>query len=446
MNAPEHPIETPSTPDEPGPVWAPGYRHATYTHPPIDFRFRTRAEDFEVEELPLPGLPATGTHLYFRIEKRELSTQGAIRKLARALGRAESEFGFAGRKDSLAVARQWLSIEHVAPAELERAEVEGLRIDAFEYRPHKLRLGQLAGNRFRLRLRDIGDEGWAQAQSVVEELVARGLPNYVGAQRFGRSGMAWRLGRLHMLGDHRGYLQELVRPEHTRPSPEVEMLRVAIEGGMRGDQRRLSRIADRLDSDLSPVARQLARRPHAWDSAVRAIPRATQSLHLSAFQARIFHRVLAARAPTFDRLSAGDVAWVHDSGAVFLVEEVLADLVTRSTRFELSPSGPLFGPKLLPAAGDQRSLEEAALSAEGIGLETLHRSERGFRLPGARRPLRVPIGEVAWEREGADAWLSFRLPPGAFASTLVEELAKSHARNATGLQSTVPGTDEPGQG
>jgi tRNA pseudouridine13 synthase len=439
MSEPHTPI---SGADEPGPTWAPGYRHATASHAPIDFRFRTSAEDFHVEEIPIPAAAGTGTHLHFRIEKREVSTQGAIRRLARALGRDEHEFGYAGRKDAVAVATQWLSIEHVDPDELARVTVEGLHIEVIERHEQKLRLGQLAGNRFRLRLREIGDEGVARAKCVVAELLARGLPNYVGAQRFGRSGLAWRLGRLHALGEHRAYLLELVKPEHTHPSAPVETLRGAIEGGARGDQRRLAKIVDRLDSDLAPVARQLARRPHAWDSAVRAIPRATQSLHLSAFQSRIFHRVLAARADSFDRLRAGDVAWVHESGAAFLVEEEAPELATRCASFELSPSGPLYGPKLLAAAGEQRALEEAAIAAEGLSPEDLGRSGRGFGLRGARRALRVPIAEVAWEREGGDAWLSFRLPPGAFATTLLEELAKNHSRDATGLQSEVPETDQ----
>ena len=48
------------------------------------------------------------------IEKRGVSTSEAIRGIARRLGRRGDEIGYAGLKDAHALARQTISIEHLA--------------------------------------------------------------------------------------------------------------------------------------------------------------------------------------------------------------------------------------------------------------------------------------------------------------------------------------------
>ena len=47
-------------------------------------------EDFLVEEVPLYRPSGQGTHTYFTIEKRGLTTHAAIQHIARLLGRSES--------------------------------------------------------------------------------------------------------------------------------------------------------------------------------------------------------------------------------------------------------------------------------------------------------------------------------------------------------------------
>ena len=57
-------------------------------------------------------------------------------------------------------------------------------------------------------------------------------------------------------------------------------------------------------------------------------------------------------AGDYDRFEAGDVAWLHRNGACFVVEDV-DEANRRAADFELSPTGPLPGPKMLRAEGDQ---------------------------------------------------------------------------------------------
>ena len=72
--------------------------------------FRSRPETFLVEEIPAYRPGGAGEHTYCWIEKRDLTTHEAVRRLARALGVADRDVGYAGLKDRHAITRQWLSL------------------------------------------------------------------------------------------------------------------------------------------------------------------------------------------------------------------------------------------------------------------------------------------------------------------------------------------------
>jgi tRNA pseudouridine13 synthase len=416
--------------DERGPAWAPGYRHLSRAFAPVACGFREVPEDFEVDELPLFEPADAGEHLLVHVEKRGLSTEQAVCALAAALARPPRAFGYAGRKDAQAIARQYVSVEGAAPEDVAGLALRGLIVLGARRHPHKLRAGQLAGNRFRLRLRGVDAEGEARTRAVLDLLVERGLPNYYGAQRFGRGAHTHELGRLLLARDDEGYVRALVAERNSGPGDAEAELRAAVEAGTRGAQRRLARLAPQLEPTLAALARQFARRPRDWGGAVRAVPKATRRFQLNALQSRLFNRVLAARMGWdggLTRVVRGDAAHVHASGAAFLVEDVDAEQ-PRAATFEISASGPMLGHRMLAPLGAPAELEAAAAEVEGVSAAAFRGLPGGLDQRGARRPLRAPVGEPSVARDGADLLLGFRLPPGAYATTLVEELRKEHAR------------------
>ncbi|MFT5049101.1 MAG: tRNA pseudouridine13 synthase [Chlamydiales bacterium] len=418
--------------DQPGgaPPWAPGYRHLTPEISPIPFQFRMRPQDFRVEEVPLEEPDGEGTHIFLELEKRGLSTVDAVRRLARALERPEHAFGFAGRKDTFAITRQWISVEHVDPATVAAIEIEDASVLRVTRHRKKLRLGQLAGNRFQLRLVQMADGDRENFERVLASLSSGGLPNYYGAQRFGRHGFTYRLGRLLVQRRYRDYLDAFLSPEHNTPSASIDELAEVFRTGSPSAQRRLTRIASSLPPDLAALAHQLARRPGDVASGVRAIPKRTRRFHLSSFQSRVFNRVLAARLGeglSLGEVVPGDVVYEHSSGRATLLEKdapVPEEAQARATAFETSPSGPMPGTRALAAEGLPGELEQAALAAEELSIDDFKNLPEGFAQNGARRPLRVPVTEVQVGWSPASADLRFRLPKGAFATTLLEELRK----------------------
>ena len=309
-------------------------------------------EDFRVDELPLYTPTGEGGHTFLRVEKRCRSTEEVARALARAAGVPPRDVGYAGRKDRFAVTTQWFSVPGLAPQEARRLELPDARVLAAAAHPHKLRTGQLRANRFAITLRD-ARIGFERARARLEHLVARGLPNRFGEQRFGREGDNALRGRRLLAGE--------------------------------------LRVRDRRE------ARFL----------------------LSAFQAEVFNAVVAERAPDLTRLERGDVAVVHASGGLFGVEDPERE-APRVAAFEISATGPIFGTRMRWPDGAPGERERAVLAAHG--LDGNPSPPRGIRLRGGRRALRVQPEEARALPLPDGLRLEFTLPPGSYATVLLEEL------------------------
>ncbi len=145
-------------------------------------------EDFRVTEIPAYAASGEGPHFYVEVEKRGLST-GVVRDaLARAAGVKPMDVGFAGRKDAVAVTRQWFSlpVPPAAPTPPDDPRAPHYRFVGDPVRhQNKLRLGHLRGNRFEIRLVGLDPEAEARLPALRNALAA-GVPNYFGEQRFGR--------------------------------------------------------------------------------------------------------------------------------------------------------------------------------------------------------------------------------------------------------------------
>jgi len=145
-------------------------------------------------------------------------------------------------------------------------------------------------------------------------------------------------------------------------------------------------------------------------------------LALSAFQSQLFNALLAKRIrdESWTRALRGDVLQ-KPTGASFVSEDASVDQ-PRLDRFELSVAGPMFGPKMLAAQHDARALELAVLAEVGVDEALFARG--GDLTQGARRALRVPLGEHGVELRDGALHLTFALPRGSYASVVMAEVMK----------------------
>ncbi len=163
-----------------------------YGLPPARGLVRSEPEDFLVEE-ELGFAPAgSGAHVLLKVRKRNANTQWVARELSRLTGCRPLDVGYAGLKDRRAVAVQWFSLPRPRTS-VNWQELRGSDFEVLEAHPHtrKLPRGALAGNRFAVRIRARDGGGAELAVRLAPRLAAieqRGVPNYFGAQRFGRGG------------------------------------------------------------------------------------------------------------------------------------------------------------------------------------------------------------------------------------------------------------------
>ncbi|MEO1130105.1 MAG: tRNA pseudouridine(13) synthase TruD, partial [Planctomycetota bacterium] len=170
--------------------------------------------------------------------------------------------------------------------------------------------------------------------------------------------------------------------------------------------------------------------------AVRAVHPVQLRFWVSAFQSALFNMVVTRRLQegSFDTLLPGDVATKLRNNAQFDVdEETLADPETarRLETFEISPSGPLWGPKTKPASGDVAAMERTVLARTGVTVDAIADAsgEHGISIPGTRRAMRIPLTDPEIEGgvddHGHYVRVAFELPPGSFATVVMREIMKS---------------------
>ncbi|HUU02603.1 MAG TPA: tRNA pseudouridine(13) synthase TruD [Myxococcota bacterium] len=322
--------------------------------PPTSGVIRNQPEDFVVTEIPAYLPSGSGEHLFVFIEKRDLTTERVVQALADQLGMSPREVGTAGLKDRRAVTRQWFSVPRTAGEHLSSFDLDGARVIESGLHGNKLKTGHLKGNNFRILVRDVDPGAWPEIERRSIRLLAGGVPNYYGPQRFGRDGRNEQIGLELLCGKRR-------------------------QGRGR-----------------------------------------TLRLLLSAAQSALFNDVLARRIERelFGRALAGDVMVKADSGGIFTCDDPQLDQA-RMDAFEIHPTGPMFGPHMRTPQGEALAMESRVLESAGLGPDDFLRYGKLTR--GTRRPLRIVPAGLAVANAPAGIELSFDLPAGAYATSVLAE-------------------------
>lgn len=395
-------------------------RYLTSGLPGTGGTIKDSIEDFCVEEIPLYLPCGEGEHLYTVIEKRGVTTLDAIRRLARALKLSERDVGYAGMKDARGVTRQTVSLPRVKPEEVLALELPGIRILSAVRHRNKLKLGHLAGNRFRIRVRGVVPDALSRAEAILAVLARCGVPNRFGEQRYGVQGNSHLIGRAMLAGDWRAAVDLVIGyPEKV----SAEAWRSAIEAYQRGELEASLQLFPGHCRTERDIIQRLVKRPDDFEGAFRAVNPRLKKLYLSACQSALFDRVVEARLDSLDTVRGGDLAWKHANGACFLVTDAAAE-APRAERFEISPSGPLFGCRMTMPEGEEQVLEQSILADEGLDPAAFDLSG-GLRMEGERRPLRVPLEDPQASLDDGGLILEFSLPKGSYATAVLREIVKA---------------------
>lgn len=320
-------------------------------------------EDFEVDEVLGYRLSGEGEHLWLWIEKCGENTDWVAQGLAKWLGVTSKEMGYAGKKDRQAVTRQWFSV-HLPGLEnpdLSDCPVPNVTILDSQRHSRKLQTGGLAGNQFKLILRELQGD-LADLEQRCEYVKSQGVPNYFGEQRFGK--------QMNNLTEATGLFAQADANRHSR--------------SRRHNQNRNQ-----------------------------------QGLYISAARSWIFNQILAQRLKvgSLNQAMAGDVFMLANSQACF-VDDGTPELAQRLQSLEIHVTGALLGRGRLMTQTEVADLEQSVIAQFPEwqnGLEHIGLNQE-------RRALRVVPQDFLWSFEQDVMTLSFGLPSGSYATMVLREL------------------------
>lgn len=412
--------------------------------PPIGGVVKQRPEDFLVEEISMIDPCGEGEHLHMGVQRTAMTHDEMIQLIATQCGVMDRAIGHAGMKDKAAITRQTLSVH--LPGLPDPPQLQHERLQVMWTRRHtaKLRIGQLKGNRFSIRIRQVDPLLAPRVHQGLRTLTLRGVPNAFGAQRFGMRRNGHLLG--HLLAEQRwdALLAELCG---AKGSAFPEWQREARERFDAGDFTGSLPLWTKGDHSERGATRALmqGRPPRA---AVISIHQSMLQLWLNATQSAGFNAVLDARIRLgfFDQCVEGDLANLHPGRSIFRVNgEMLSDhaqaqaLQDRITSFDCSPTGPMIGPEAMAAEGESLAIEEHALAAVAINAEQFISARNAPH--GERRSLRMPLRDVEVEagvdNHGGYIRMAFDLPRGGYATALLAEIMGTEPEVAAGFEPAV---------
>lgn len=332
--------------------------------PVLSAVIRSQPEDFQVFEIDGFQASGSGEHLLLTIEKRGMNTAFAASLTARWAGVSDAAIGHAGLKDRHAVTRQRLSVH--LPGR------EAPDVSLLEQAAQQSGAGQY------LRV---------LSQARHSRKLPRGA---LAGNRF-----------VLLLRDVQGDRDAI----HAR-------LRQIADGGVPNyfGEQRFGRGGGNVQAALAMFAGRRVRRDQ-------------RSHLLSAARSELFNQVLAGRvrAGSWNRGLDGEVWMLDGSRSVFGPEPDSEALNARLSTMDIHPTGPLWGRGELRSTGAARAQELAALAGEqALALRA------GLEIAGLRqerRATRLRLEQLVWNwLEDGVLELSFALPPGAYATTVLSEL------------------------
>lgn len=406
-------------------------------------RIKVQPEDFRVTEISdgPPEDPA-GRYAIAKVTSTNWETNRMIRLISRDMGISRERIGFAGTKDKRAVTSQLMSFDS-PPDKLEDVDLKDLVISDVYRSKKPIRIGDLIGNRFSIRVKDM-DMDISEIPEALDSIVTDvrdtgGFPNYFGVQRFGVVRPI-----THLVGEQiiRGDIEGAVRLYLSGPSEfegeDTVFARRELAG--RDDWKELIKIMPENMGFEKSMVGHLIDRPGDWYGAIMALPNNLQMMFVHAYQSYLFNIMLSKRmemglplnmpveGDTVIPLSADGTP---DHGRPVVATSKNLDLVeaqVKSGRAFVSIT--LFGSDSVIQEGMMGEIENSVIEEESV-------EASDFMVPGlnrcsskgSRREILCPVSDLSY-RMGEDFYdVEFTLSKGNYATTLMREFMKSPMLN-----------------
>ncbi len=346
-----------------------------------------------------PFKEGKGRFLYAVLQKAGWTTQNALLKIARCLGISQRRFSFAGTKDRRAITVQWVCFKSLSWERLKALNIKDIYFNGGFYSDRPLALGDLWGNRFRVRLRGANPEVIAACWEELKGV----FPNYFGEQRFGSSRQnTAEIGLLLLKGDFEGAVMRFLCDVGCEDEEVSKIRRELRESG--NFKEALSLFPSYLVLERKVLAALVE--GATWKEALKRLPRTTLLLFIHAFQSKLFNEMLSERLPHL-QLEEGEYFCGENERGFPDIKKPQA-------------SGWLCG-KVVGYRSPLNKREKELLARYGVEQEMFKMKEfRELASPGTYRPLLCSVQNFRQKGE----LLSFSLPAGSYATSFLREFIK----------------------
>jgi tRNA pseudouridine13 synthase len=377
------------------------------------------SEGFRVSELVDDSLAGSispsfdDRHRYpiYVLEKHDIDSNHALFEIERE---CRIRLRVMGIKDAKAVTTQYAGADRVIknpPSELKSAHTR-LTLKGFTKRP----LGKefLAGNRFEITIHGPRSH---DLSGFVPEICRIG--NFYGLQRFGSERLVTHLVGREIVRRNFGRAVELLLSFTTEYDTPMSR-EIRSKSANPGNYRQLLRTLPRgMDIERQVLSALVAGKDAV--SALRAVPITIRRLFVQAYQAYIFNRCLSAAIANGEDLlepAAGDLCFEMEGPATF-GRIIKYDPAAKA---KMVPAIRMAGYTFQPGKGRFESITRGVLEEEGAAAKDFYIKEMqelsqqgGFR--------QAPLWCMDFSYTSPLA-VSFKLPKGSYATTLLRELIK----------------------
>ena len=377
------------------------------------------SEGFMVSELVNESLDISlsynENHRYplYILEKRDIDSNHALFEIEREL---HMRFRVMGIKDAKAVTTQYAGMERVMrnpPAELKSRHT---RLTLKGFTKHPLQKKFLAGNKFEIRIYNVRS---SDLSGFVPHI--RKVGNFYGLQRFGSERLV-----THLIGREivkRNFIQavELLLCHTTEFDTQMsrEIRNKCVDPS---NYRQVLKMLPRgMDIERQVLSALVAGRDTI--AALRAVPITIRRLFVQAYQAYIFNRCLSRAVMEGEDLlqpQTEDLCFEMEGPATF--GRIIKYNPTSKTK--LVPAIRMAGYTFQPGKGRFENItraimqEEEEVSAKDFYIKEMQElsHQGGFR--------QAPLWCTDFRYERDPLTVSFKLPKGSYATTLLREIIK----------------------
>jgi len=327
---------------------------------PLSGVIRSCPEDFQVDEIQSFTASGQGEHVWLHIKKTGENTDWVAGQLAKIAEVPRRDVSFAGMKDRNAVTTQWFSVQMPGREAPNWQAFLADSIEVLDEKRHDRKLKRGTLEGNHFRITIREFKGSEeQLKAIIDQIKQQGIPNYFGEQRFGHGGF------------------------------------------------NIQKAEQWFKGEFKVKSRQ------------------KRSIYLSAARSWIFNHILSERVKNgnWNQALDGDVFMLDGTKSSFS-EDIDPTIIKRVAQQDIHPTGVLWGRGRLLSTNKTAELEQKIADQFPVLCDGLKRNG----LKQERKSLRLTVKDLSYEitdvqKENSKVTLNFTLPAGAYATSVLTEIA-----------------------